>query len=67
MAEGLVSPWWLIMAYAVISLGELMLSPMGLSLVSKVAPERMRGLTPKHEPSTRSAVDLPCQLVVRRS
>jgi POT family proton-dependent oligopeptide transporter len=42
--EGLVSPWWLIAAYAVISLGELMLSPMGLSLVSKVAPARMRGL-----------------------
>lgn len=39
-----VSPWWLIMAYFVISLGELMLSPMGLSLVSKVAPIRMRGL-----------------------
>ena len=39
-----VSPLWLILAYAVISLGELMLSPMGLSLVSKVAPIRMRGL-----------------------
>ncbi|MGI9107200.1 MAG: peptide MFS transporter [Pyrinomonadaceae bacterium] len=39
-----VSPLWLILAYAVISLGELMLSPMGLSLVSKVAPVRMRGL-----------------------
>jgi POT family proton-dependent oligopeptide transporter len=39
-----VSPFWLILAYAVISLGELMLSPMGLSLVSKVAPIRMRGL-----------------------
>jgi POT family proton-dependent oligopeptide transporter len=39
-----VSPFWLITAYAVISLGELMLSPMGLSLVSKVAPARMRGL-----------------------
>lgn len=39
-----VSPFWLILAYAVISLGELMLSPMGLSLVSKVAPVRMRGL-----------------------
>jgi proton-dependent oligopeptide transporter, POT family len=41
---GRVSPWWIIGAYAVISLGELMLSPMGLSLVSKVAPVRMRGL-----------------------
>ncbi len=39
-----VSPIWLIAAYLVISLGELMLSPMGLSLVSKVAPARMRGL-----------------------
>jgi POT family proton-dependent oligopeptide transporter len=44
VVEGLVSPWWLIGAYAVLSLGELMLSPMGLSLVSKVAPVRMRGL-----------------------
>jgi POT family proton-dependent oligopeptide transporter len=39
-----VSPVWLIAAYMVISLAELMLSPMGLSLVSKVAPSRMRGL-----------------------
>ncbi|HEX6125863.1 MAG TPA: hypothetical protein VFZ23_10875, partial [Pyrinomonadaceae bacterium] len=36
--------FWLLLAYAIISLGELMLSPMGLSLVSKVAPIRMRGL-----------------------
>jgi POT family proton-dependent oligopeptide transporter len=42
--SGKVSPWWLISAYGVIALGELMLSPMGLSLVSKVAPVRMRGL-----------------------
>lgn len=41
---GKVSPWWLIGAYFIISLAELMLSPMGLSLVSKVAPARMRGL-----------------------
>jgi POT family proton-dependent oligopeptide transporter len=41
---GRVSPWWLISAYAVITTGELMLSPMGLSLVSKVAPERYRGV-----------------------
>jgi POT family proton-dependent oligopeptide transporter len=39
-----VSAWWLVLAYFVLSLGELMLSPMGLSLVSKVAPIRMRGL-----------------------
>lgn len=39
-----VSPFWLLLAYGILSLGELMLSPMGLSLVSKVAPLRMRGL-----------------------
>ena len=38
------SLWWLLLLYAVISLAELMLSPMGLSLVSKVAPVRWRGL-----------------------
>jgi POT family proton-dependent oligopeptide transporter len=39
-----VSAFWLLLAYAIISLGELMLSPMGLSLVSKVAPSKMRGM-----------------------
>jgi POT family proton-dependent oligopeptide transporter len=38
------SLWWLMLLYLIISLGELMLSPMGLSLVSKVAPMRWRGL-----------------------
>jgi proton-dependent oligopeptide transporter, POT family len=39
-----VSPAWLIGAYAVLTLGELMLSPMGLSLVSKVSPLRWRSI-----------------------
>ena len=39
-----VSPFWLIFAYMIVTLGELMLSPMGLSLVSKVAPISKRGL-----------------------
>ncbi|MGH9948079.1 MAG: peptide MFS transporter [Pyrinomonadaceae bacterium] len=39
-----VSPFWLIFAYFVVTLGELMLSPMGLSLVSKVAPVAKRGM-----------------------
>ncbi|MCL5037998.1 MAG: peptide MFS transporter [Chloroflexi bacterium] len=41
---GKVSPWWLISSYGVVTLGELMLSPMALSLVSKVAPRRLRGM-----------------------
>jgi POT family proton-dependent oligopeptide transporter len=36
-----VSPWWLVGTYGVISIGELCLSPMGLSLVSKLAPARV--------------------------
>lgn len=39
-----VSPLWLFLSYFVVTSGELMLSPMGLSLVSKVAPYRLRGL-----------------------
>ena len=39
-----VSPMWLLGAYGVLTAGELMLSPMGLSLVSKVAPVRFRGV-----------------------
>jgi POT family proton-dependent oligopeptide transporter len=39
-----MSPNWLISSYFVVTIGELFLSPMGLSFVSKVAPVRMRGL-----------------------
>jgi len=39
-----VSPVWLVATYFLATLGELMLSPMGLSLVSKVAPVHLRGL-----------------------
>ncbi len=38
------SPMWLISTYLVVTFGELCLSPMGLSFVSKVAPPRMKGL-----------------------
>lgn len=41
---GRVSIGWLVSSYAVITMGELCLSPMGLSLVNKLAPARMRGL-----------------------
>lgn len=39
-----VSSFWLIASYGVISLGELCLSPMGLSLVSKLSPPRITAL-----------------------
>jgi POT family proton-dependent oligopeptide transporter len=43
--EGIrVSPWWLIGSYFVIEIGELALSPVGLSVVTKLAPVRIVGL-----------------------
>src|SRR5438093_9236085 len=39
-----VSPWWLIGSYFISELGELCLSPVGLSVVTKLAPVRIVGL-----------------------
>lgn len=41
--SGRVSSSWLICAYLIIAAGEICLSPMGLSLVTKVAPPHLRG------------------------
>jgi POT family proton-dependent oligopeptide transporter len=38
------SSWWLIGTYGVVTIGELFLSPMGLSMVSKMAPRHITGL-----------------------
>ncbi|MEX1190198.1 MAG: peptide MFS transporter [Bacteroidia bacterium] len=38
------SAWWLISCYGVITVGELFLSPMGLSVVSKLSPPRLTAL-----------------------
>jgi dipeptide/tripeptide permease len=40
-----VSSMWLVGFYGIVTLGELMLSPMGLSLVTKLTPRRLVGLT----------------------
>lgn len=39
-----VSPYWLISTYLVLTFGELLLSPMGISFVSKVAPPKYKGM-----------------------
>ena len=39
----LVSPWWLIGLYFLHTIGELCLSPVGLSIVTKLAPARIVG------------------------
>ena len=40
-AMGLVGPQWLLFAYLLHTIGELMLSPIGLSMVTKLAPARL--------------------------
>jgi POT family proton-dependent oligopeptide transporter len=41
LAEGKVSPGWLLAAYLLLTWGELTLSPVGLSAVTKLAPARL--------------------------
>ncbi len=41
--SGAVSPNWLISTYLLLTFAELLLSPMGISFVSKVAPPRLKG------------------------
>ena len=43
-AETRTSPYWLIVAYLVLTFAELLLSPMGISFVSKVAPPKYKGM-----------------------
>ena len=42
--EKRVSPYWLIFTYLILTFAELLLSPMGISFVSKVAPPKYKGL-----------------------
>ncbi len=42
--EHKVALWWLVAFYVVLTVGELFLSPMGLSLVTKLSPKRFVGL-----------------------
>jgi len=40
----LVSPMWLVMTYLLHTIGELSLSPVGLSSMTKLAPDRVKGM-----------------------
>jgi proton-dependent oligopeptide transporter, POT family len=42
-ADGRVSPLWLVGLYFLFTVGELMLSPVGLSTMTRIAPSRMSG------------------------
>ena len=42
--QSILSPGWLISTYFTLTLAELLLSPMGISFVSEVAPPKYKGL-----------------------
>lgn len=44
MAGALVSPWWLTGTYSIQTVGEMCLSPVGLSAMTKLAPARVAGM-----------------------
>jgi POT family proton-dependent oligopeptide transporter len=43
-AGRLVSPWWLTVTYLLHTIGELCLSPVGLSSMTRLAPDRVKGM-----------------------
>lgn len=43
--ETLVSPWWLVGSFFLVVIGELLLSPVGLSATTKLAPKAFAGQT----------------------
>jgi len=43
--ETLVSPWWLVLSFFLVVVGELLLSPVGLSATTKLAPKAFAAQT----------------------
>ncbi|WP_346855028.1 peptide MFS transporter [uncultured Draconibacterium sp.] len=44
VSSNLISPYWLITCYLILTIAELFLSPIGISFVSKVAPPKYKGM-----------------------
>ena len=44
VSDNLISPYWLINCYLILTIAELFLSPIGISFVSKVAPPKYKGM-----------------------
>lgn len=42
--DGVTSPWWLVSAYFLETCGELLLSPIGLAMVTRLSPRHLRGM-----------------------
>lgn len=42
--QGLISPFWVVFAYLFATLGELLISPIGLSMITEYSPKKLTGL-----------------------
>ncbi len=42
--QGIVSSWWVVFSYALQSIGELAISPIGLAMMTAMAPKNMSGM-----------------------
>lgn len=42
--DGLVSPWWLCSSYFLQTIGELLISPIGLAMITVLAPKHLAGM-----------------------
>lgn len=42
--EGIASPWWIVLSYLLQTTGELMLSPIGLAMITKLSPKHLVGM-----------------------
>jgi POT family proton-dependent oligopeptide transporter len=43
-ASHMISPWWIVLAYLAITMGEMLLSPIGLSAVTILSPPHLTGM-----------------------
>jgi len=41
--DGIASPWWLVLSYFIQTIGELLLSPIGLAMITRLAPPHLVG------------------------
>lgn len=42
--KGMISMWWVVIAYVLLTLGELFLAPVGVAMIGKLAPDGKQGL-----------------------
>lgn len=42
--KDLISPWWIVMSYCLLTIGELLLSPIGLAMITRLSPQHLVGM-----------------------